>query len=114
VESNRFLTLAALISLAVTAAAPTSISMPARTPDGQPDLAGTWTNATLTPFQRPAEMGSKEFFTEQEAAAFEKQRIEQGDVDRIEGARGESDLARRAYNSAWFDRGTHVVKNRRT
>jgi hypothetical protein len=85
-----------------------------RTPDGQPDLQGIWTNATLTPFQRPAELAAKQFFTEQEAAAFEKQRIQQGDVDRLEGERGAADLARRAYNSAWFDRGLHVVKSRRT
>jgi hypothetical protein len=117
-DRSRSLTLAALFAMAVwaavNAAAQTPNWRPPRTPDGHPDLQGTWTNATLTPLQRPAELGSKEFFTEQEAAAFEKQRIEQGDVDRIEGARGESDLARRAYNSAWFDRGTHVVKSRRT
>jgi hypothetical protein len=106
--------LAALFAFALSAAAQTSNWKPPQTSYGQPDLEGTWTNATLTPFQRPAELGSKEFFTEQEAAAFEKQRVEQGDVDRIEGARGESDLARRAYNSAWFDRGTHVVESRRT
>jgi hypothetical protein len=111
----RLLTLAALFVFMVCAASAQTLNWkPPRTPDGQPDLEGTWTNATLTPFQRPAELGSKEFFTEQEAAAFERQRIEQGDVDRIEGARGDSDLARRAYNSAWFDRGTHVVKSRRT
>ena len=87
---------------------------PARTADGQPDLQGIWTNATLTPLQRPAELGNKQFFTEDEAAAFEKQRVEQNDVDRVEGARGEADLARRAYNNVWFDRGNRVVKSRRT
>src|SRR5215831_3348838 len=35
-----------------------------RTPDGQPDLQGIWTNANLTPLQRPAELGDKQFFTE--------------------------------------------------
>ena len=85
-----------------------------RTPDGQPDLQGIWTNASLTPLQRPAELSDKQFFTQEEAAAYEKQRILQTDVDRIEGERGPADLARRAYNSFWFDRGTHVVKTRRT
>jgi hypothetical protein len=85
-----------------------------RTPDGQPDLQGIWTNATLTPLQRPAELGDKQFFTEEEAAAYEKQRILQTDVDRIDGERGPADLARRAYNNFWFDRGTRVVKSRRT
>ena len=28
-----------------------------RTPHGHPDLQGNWTNATLTPFQRPASLG---------------------------------------------------------
>src|ERR1700723_89618 len=64
-----------------------------RTPYGQPDLQGTWTNATVTPFQRPAQLGAKQFFTAEEAAVFEKQRVEQGNVDRIEGERGASDLA---------------------
>ncbi len=85
-----------------------------RTPDGQPDLQGTWTNATVTPFQRPAQLGAKQFFTPEEAAAFEKQRVEQGNVDRIEGERGASDLARRAYNNFWTDRGTHVAKTMHT
>jgi hypothetical protein len=87
---------------------------PPRTPDGQPDLQGTWTNATVTPFQRPKELGSKQFFTPEEAAVFAKQRVEQGNVDRIEGQRGASDLARRAYNNFWTDRGTHVSKTMRT
>jgi len=82
-----------------------------RTPDGHPDLQGVWTNATLTPFQRPLELGAKEFFTEDEAAAFEKQRIQQTDVDRPE-ARRAGDPG--AYNNVWFDRGTHTVKSRRT
>ncbi len=87
---------------------------PPRTSDGQPDLQGIWTNATLTPLQRPPELGNKQYFSEDEAAAFEKQRIQQNDVDRIEGARGEADLARRAYNNVWFDRGNHIVQSRRT
>jgi hypothetical protein len=79
-----------------------------------PDIQGIWTNATVTPFQRPAQLGAKEFFTPQEAAAFEKERVQQGNADLIEGPRGASDLARRAYNNFWTDRGTHVTKNLRT
>src|ERR1700736_1371998 len=108
------LALASMAAAVFLPAAPALGQSLPRTPDGQPDLQGIWTNATLTPFQRPAELAAKQFFTEQEAAAFERQRIQQGDVDRLEGERGAADLARRAYNSAWFDRGLHVVKSRRT
>jgi hypothetical protein len=45
---------------------------PSRTPDGQPDLQGIWTNATLTPLERPAELAGREFYTEQELAEIEK------------------------------------------
>ena len=52
-----------------------------RTPDGQPDLQGVWTNATITPFERgtsfsysgvtvPDVDADKPFFTEEEAAQF--------------------------------------------
>ncbi len=37
---------------------------PPRTSDGQPDLQGIWTNATLTPLQRPPDLGNKQYFTE--------------------------------------------------
>ncbi len=43
-----------------------------KTPDGQPDLEGTWTNATITPFERPAELADKPVLTPEEAAAAEK------------------------------------------
>jgi hypothetical protein len=35
----------------------------ARTSWGDPDLQGLWTNATLTPLQRPAELAAKPFYT---------------------------------------------------
>ena len=41
---------------------------PPRTPDGKPDLQGIWGNGTLTPFERPKELGTKEFYTDQEFA----------------------------------------------
>jgi hypothetical protein len=54
---------------------------PTRTPDGQPDLQGVWTNATLTPFERPAEFAGKATITEQEAAEIER-RASENRVDR--------------------------------
>ncbi|MGD0436920.1 MAG: hypothetical protein ABSB86_10675 [Bryobacteraceae bacterium] len=46
---------------------------PARTPDGQPDLQGFWSNVSITPLERPAELAGKEYFTDRELAEVEKQ-----------------------------------------
>jgi hypothetical protein len=80
-----------------------------RTPWGDPDLEGIWTNATLTPLQRPPELAGKEFFTPEEAAQFERARIQQTNADRPlpPGQVG-------AYNDAFFERGTTIVRSRRT
>ena len=48
----------------------------ARTPDGQPDVQGDWTNDTYTPLERPAELAGKEFFTREEAVAFVRSRVD--------------------------------------
>ena len=42
------------------------------TPWGDPNLQGVWTNQTPTPLERPAGLAGKEFFTEEEAAEFER------------------------------------------
>src|ERR1700720_4642471 len=44
-----------------------------RTPDGQPDIQGYWTNNTITPLERTKGLGAKEFYTEEEATARIKQ-----------------------------------------
>src|SRR5262245_7656584 len=54
----------------------------ARLPWGDPDLEGIWTNATLTTLQRAPELGNKAFFTAEEAAAWEKQRVQATNADR--------------------------------
>jgi hypothetical protein len=85
---------------------------PPKTPDGMPDLQGIWTNVTVTPLERPADLKDKAFFTPQEAAAFEKRTVEQNNADRRDG--GAAADVGRAYNDAWYDRGTRVVRTLRT
>jgi hypothetical protein len=83
-----------------------------RTADGQPDLQGIWSNASVTPFERPKESAGKEFFTEEEAAEFAKRVVDQSNRDR-RGATPEEDVAG-SYNELFFDRGTKVGSNLRT
>jgi hypothetical protein len=82
---------------------------PPHTPDGKPDLQGIWTNATLTPLERPRDLADKQVLTPAEAAAYEKQLLQQANRD---VRKGPADVG--AYNELWFDRGTKVVGGRRT
>jgi hypothetical protein len=45
-----------------------------KTPWGEPDLQGIWTDEYQTPLQRPASYAGKEFFTEEERAALDAKR----------------------------------------
>jgi hypothetical protein len=123
--SHRFVALAggSVIAIAVVALVPVSIAgqaqsaagqpqAPPRALDGHPDLQGIWTNATITPLERPAEHAGKEFLTETEAAEYEKQARQRNNADRRDG-NAEADLAV-GYNDVWWDRGTNVVSTRRT
>lgn len=47
-----------------------------RTPWGDPDLRGYWLSLSYTPLERPAELGDKAFYTEEEALAAFKQAVE--------------------------------------
>ena len=48
-----------------------------RTPDGHPDLQGIWTNATITPLERPAALAGKATLTDAEAKVLEKKSAEE-------------------------------------
>jgi hypothetical protein len=85
---------------------------PPKTSYGVPDLQGYWTNVTLTPLQRPPELGNKEFFTPEEAQAYEAKTVARNNADRRDG--GAAADVSRAYNNFWWDRGTKVVPSLRT
>src|SRR5260370_13597067 len=83
-----------------------------RTADGQSDLQGIWSNATITPLERPPELAGKEYFTAQEAAEYEKKVLREGNRDR-RSSDPTADL-KGAYNEIWFDHWTQVVLTTRT
>ena len=74
-----------------------------RTSDGHPDFQGVWTNATVTPFERPSQYSGQKTLTNAEIAEVEEQAAE-GRVDRAPRAGDPGN-----YNQFWFDRGTKVV-----
>ncbi len=85
-----------------------------RTGWGQPNLQGVWDFRSLTPMQRPRELGEREVFTSEEAAAFSEDAIRRRSRDS-----DTSDRAARVaqgdiipYNDFWFDEGTSVTTDR--
>ncbi len=83
-----------------------------RTADGHPDFQGTWTNETITPFERPEDQESPiltfEQVEERQGGAFA--RIERGarpsDPDRPAPRAGGSVGG---YNNVYMDRGTNIA-----
>ena len=90
------------LAVALLSAAP-ALSQTQRTPWGDPDLEGIWSNPSVTPLERPEAFGTREFLTAEETAAAEQELIErsrQPGRDSRAGAGTEQDVAR-AYNEHW-------------
>jgi hypothetical protein len=69
-----------------------------RTPWGDPDLQGTWTNTTQTPLERPAHLAGKETITAEEAA-----KIDAATAAGFEAPPQPGDTG--AYNAFWMEGG---------
>lgn len=115
----------------VLAATPTRAA-PFKTPRnafGQPDLSGYWSNSTLTPETRPAALGAKATYTEEEVAKLEAAvvaEVEEGNQRTDPNAPapkagGEASAAARpefaaaggavgGYNRGWLDPGSSVMR----
>ncbi len=85
-----------------------------RTPDGKPDLQGVWTNATLTPLDRPASVAGKATLTDAEAAAWEKSTADE--VKKYDG-KADNPVADRfgsggtgGYNALFIDWGSELAR----
>ena len=114
-------------ALAVTIAVPTAAGQagkwtPPRTPDGKPDLQGTFTFATITPLQRPEALADKEILTPEEAAAFETSENIRLNRDLYDPEKGQpsagypprSQGGVLSYNDFWYERGDKLTRDRRS
>ncbi len=86
-----------------------------RTGWGAPDLQGVWDFRTITPLQRPEDLGDKAFLSEEEAAQREQRAVDRAvrlwnrDAQRTEAGGNVG-----GYNNFWMDQGTRVIGTRRT
>jgi hypothetical protein len=97
----------AAISVSVTptqaqapAASDTASAAAQKTPWGEPDLQGIWTDESDTPMQRPAKYANQEFFTEAQRAELDKLRSALPSRDRRAERGTEADVAG-AYNAVF-------------
>ncbi len=101
-------------------AAPAPYKAP-RTTDGQPDLQGNWTNATITPFERDQKYGDRLALTDKEVKSLEGANadlVAEGNKPTDPNAKV-TDLPTNCgrgftgvdcgYNSAWVDPGTKII-----
>ena len=78
-----------------------------KTPWGDPDLQGTYTNKTITPLERPDAVGDKQFLTDEEVAEQEQVRLDRNErLLNAEAQRTEAGGNIGAYNNFWLDGGT--------
>jgi hypothetical protein len=114
-----FTLLASLVAWPVTAQ---TKSVPARTPDGKPNLAGIYSFSTITPLQRPDALAGKTTLNDEEASAFEASENKRLNRDLFDPEKGQpsAGYAPRAqggvlsYNEFWYERGSRLTGDKRT
>lgn len=85
-----------------------------KTPDGHSDLQGVWTNATVTPLERPKAYAAKPTLNDTEALEFEKKQAK--DLADVDGKSEHPLLAAAGsngtggYNVLFIDRGTQLAR----
>jgi hypothetical protein len=87
-------------ALAQASATSQTASAALRTPWGDPDLQGIWTDETDTPFQRSPKFANQEFFTEPQREEFDRIRSDLHGRDN-RGSRGSERDVSGAYNNVW-------------
>jgi hypothetical protein len=110
------------VALGATANAPSGTYVAPMNSYGQPDLEGTWTNATLTALERPKEYGARKIMTPEEVKKVEGEdaKLYAADAAPRDPNFKTTDLphdcgkgfsgAGCGYNAAWIDPGTTVMR----
>ncbi len=82
---------------------------------GAPDLQGVWDFRTITPLERPEDLGDQAFLTAEEAAQREESAADRAATLWNREARPtEAGGSVGGYNNFWMDQGTNVIGTRRT
>ena len=99
-----------------------------RTPAGQPDLQGVWVSNSATPLERPEALEGRQFLTDEEVAARQKEQndlqarkdalVQKGEGQEL-GLRGkpagkDDSITGFEYNTFWVDTGSAATVFRRT
>lgn len=86
------------------------VATPVSTAENHSAFDGVWNSGTATPLERPVQLGSKAFFTTEEAVEWER-RVADSNAEPAPGApsRGTG-----TYNTFFREFGASVVKTRRT
>ena len=123
---DRFLVASTLLAVAVLAPLPaagqSAAWTPPRTPDGKPDIQGSFTFSTITPLQRPQALAGKDTLSPEEAAEFEASENKRLNRDLFDPEKGapSAGYAPRAqggvlsYNEFWYERGSRLTRDKRT
>jgi hypothetical protein len=88
---------------AQTASAQTATAQTQKTPWGEPNLQGIWTDESDTPLQRPAKYADQEFFTDAQRAELDVQRAALGGKDKRAERGTELDVTG-SYNDLFISR----------
>ena len=107
ITSTLTITLAGLLG----AAGLTMAQEPPRTAWGAPNLQGVWDFRTLTPLERPRDLGDKAFLTAEELAEREQAAVDRNlEVWEREARQTEAGDNVGGYNNFWMDNGTRVIE----
>jgi hypothetical protein len=102
--------LSAIALAAILIVEPAFVAGQSATRGARPNLEGTWSSATTTPLERPANLKDKPFFTPREAEAWDREFARRN----AEPPPGAKQTGTGTYNTFYREYGTTTVKTLRT